>query len=145
MLFFGAAGILAFFSLIFLLFGVALQRETIGFESNKRIGKAEVTGYSRRSGSNYRMLMVRLLNFRDADCYSCASGKINVSEYPIGTVVDVIYAPVKKLGVNVVEIHLIENPPANSSGSAHIMKMLALGLIIIAAMLVATGIVIVII
>ena len=104
MVFFVIAGVLLFIALLLLETGTILGKDSIVFESNKRIGKAEVVGYEHQS--SHHTMLVRLPELNDGKIYSCVAGKIRTSDYPKGAVVDVYYAPEKVAGINIVEVHL---------------------------------------
>lgn len=129
--------VVAFFAVVLLIIGVALGREARYFEQNKRAGQAEVVGYDRADQSEWYTLAVRIPALKDGKIYGCKSGKINLSKYPKGTVVDVFYAPKKVAGIKVVEVHLRDKPPANGAKVSRGIKAIAKVMLGIACVLVA--------
>lgn len=108
----------------------AIDRDNRSFEKNKRFGKAEVTAYNRVSQSDAYTLYVRIPELSYKNTYSCSHGRINVSDYPPGTIVDVMYAPKKIAGNDYADIRLIDSPPADSSGIARMLKIISIFMII---------------
>ena len=118
----------------------AIDRDNRSFEKNKRFGKAEVTAYNRVSQSDAYTLYVRIPELSDKNIYNCSHGRINVSDYPPGTIVDVMYAPKKIAGNDYADIRLIDSPPADSSGFARVLIILSVALFVAAGILTAAGI-----
>lgn len=135
----GASGALIV-ALTLLICGIALGRGNRSFEKNKRFGKAEVTAYNRISQSDAYTLYVRIPELSDKNTYSCSHGRINVGDYPPGTIVDVMYAPKKIAGNDYADIRLIDSPPADSSGFARVLIILSVALFAAAGILTAAGI-----
>ena len=139
--FFIAAGVIAFIAFTLFIIGFSLGRQGSSFEKNKRMGQAEVVGYERGERSNWYTLLVRIPELNDGKIYNCTAGKMNISQYPKGSVIDVLYAPKKVAGINVVEVHLLSNPPADSSKVGRGIKKFSVAMLAIAVMLVVAGIV----
>lgn len=137
-----AAAALLFFALLFWLVGVFLQRSTQTFDRNQRFGRAEVVGYDRGEQSSHYSLLVRILDLDDGKLYNCKSQHLDLAKYPKGAVVDVVYAPKRVMGIDVVEVHLADAPPMNGAKFAAGLKIFALVLLIISGILVLAGIVI---
>ncbi len=132
----------AFFTIVLFIVGITLEREGTDFIANARSGKAEVVGYERTAKSNWYELLVRIPDLNDGKIYNCTAGKgINPSEYPKGTIVDVLYAPKTIVGIRVIEAHLKENPPADKARLGRIIEQLAFALLGVAAILCIVGIV----
>ena len=84
-------------------------------------------------------LRVRLPAISDTDIYLCLAGKIRPDDYPIGTIVNVYYAQ-RETGLKSVEIHLIDDPPADVGRVAGIFKKTAIVIFCIAVILAIVGI-----
>lgn len=135
------AGVVAFFAIVLLIIGVSLERSGKSFEENKRRGRAEVVGYDRADQSNWYTLLVRIPELNDGKLYNCTAGKINISDYPKGAVIDVFYAPKKVAGMNIVEVHLLDNPPADGSRLGSGIKKFCIAMFVIAALLAVVGVI----
>lgn len=131
-----------FFAIVLFFVGIAMEREGADFNANVRSGKAEVVGYDRAEQSNWYTLMVRIPELNDGKVYNCTAGKgINPSEYPKGTMVDVLYAPKTIAGIRVIEAHLKDNPPADKARLGRIIEQLAFALLGVATILCIVGVV----
>lgn len=139
MAFFISAGVVAFVGLILLIIGAALEKQSAYFEKNKRCGQAEVVGHQCSSQSNYSTLLVRIPDLRDDNAYNCASGKIDISCFPKGTMVNVWYASKRVAGMNVVEVYLYDNPPADSTKTAWGIKKVSISMFAIVGILTVAG------
>lgn len=132
----------AFFAITLLIIGIALEREGTEFNANAQSGKAEVVGYDRAEQSNWYTLLVRIPKLNDGKFYNCTAGKsINTSEYPKGTIVDVLYAPKTIAGIRVIETHLKENPPTDKARLGKKVELLAFALLGVSIILCIVGIV----
>lgn len=124
--FFIAGSITFFFSLPLLMAGIILHKQNVNFNKNKRYGKAEVVGYDREEQSNFYQLLVKLPELNDGKLYNCHSGKsIDTFKYPKGTVVDVMYSPQKFMGINVMEVHLLEDLPTSKEKLSNYFKYIS--------------------
>lgn len=139
MSFFIAAATVAFFALVLLIAGSALHKQNARFQNNKRHTRAEVVGYKCSSQSNYSTLLVRIPELNDGQNHNCESGKINKSDYPIGSLVDIWYAARKMVGIDVVEVYLYSNPPADSTKTARAIVGISIILFAIAGILTVAG------
>lgn len=133
--------VIAFFALVLLIIGIALKRKGNDFEQNKKCGQAEVVGYTRSKELEDYTLLVRIPKLNDDNLYSCTSGKIDLSHFPKGTIVDVLYAPIKVFGVDVVEVHLIDVPPTDCLTLGLKFKKFSIILFIIACIFAVAGVV----
>lgn len=139
--FFIAAGAVAFLAIVLLITGIALVRQAESFNKNVRPGKAEIVGYDRTNQSDWYTLMVKIPELNDGNLYSCTARRIDISQYPKGKTIDVLYAPKKTMGISIVEVHLAENPPVDSSKLGLGFKRVAYALLVIGGILVITGII----
>lgn len=135
-----AATVIAFIAITLLIIGIALVSKGNSFHENKQYGKAEVVGYERADQSNWYTLLIRIPKLNDGKIYNCTAGKIDLSSYPKGTVIDIVYAPKKLAGINYVEAHLLDNPPADSTKLGSGIKKFAIAMLVIAGILVLVGI-----
>lgn len=138
------AGTVVFFAVILLVVGVALERKAKSFNENVRSGKAEVVGYDRTNQSDWYTLLVRIPELNDGKIYNCTAGKINLSQYPKGAIIDVLYAPKTIVGIKIVEVHLCDNPPADSFRLGRGIKRFSLALLVLTAILIVVGLITVI-
>lgn len=134
-----SALIIAFFAVVLLIIGIALESKGKLFAKNKRCGQAEVVGYERADQSDWYELLVRIPDLDDEKIYNCTAGKINISQFPKGSVIDVSYAPKKIVGLNVVEVHLLDNPPADSLKIGCGVKKISIAMFVIACILAIIG------
>ncbi len=134
-----AAVMVSLFALALLIIGLATEKSGKSFCANQRRGQAEVVGYERINQSNRYTLLVSIPELNDGKIYNCTSGKINLADYPKGTVVDVMYAPKKIIGISVVEVHLSNNPPANSLRLGHGIKIVSIVMFVTAVVLAVAG------
>lgn len=136
-----AAAMVSVFALALLIIGLSMEKNGKSFCANQRRGWAEVVGYRRAEESNWYTLLVRIPELNDGKFYSCSAGKINLSDYPKGTVVDVLYAPKRVVGMNIVEVHLLNNPPKDSIQLGRRIKVASIVMLVAAAALTVAGIV----
>lgn len=140
MVFLIAAIVVAFFAVVLLIIGVAMVSKGKSFHENKRYGKAEVAGYERGEQSNWYTLLIRIPELNDGKIYNCTAGRINLSSYPKGAVIDIIYAPKRVANINFVEAHLLDNPPADTIRLGTGIKKFAIAMFAIAGILIILGI-----
>ena len=133
MIWFFLSGFFLLLCLIFFIVGIILRRNAGAFERGSRIGKAEVVGYTREERSSWYTLLVRLPELNDGKVYNCMAGTIRTADYPKGTTVDVIYATRRVLGMDTVEVHLMEKQPANQTAVATAFRTIAIFCLILAA------------
>lgn len=133
------SGVILLIAIVLLIASVALRKQAESFKQNMRVGKAVVAGYDRADESNWYTLVVKIPALNDNSLYNCTGGNIDTSKYPIGTEVDVLYAPKKIMGINMVEVHLVENPPADSAKLSRGFKNIALALFAIAGIILVLG------
>ncbi len=120
------AGFLMFLAIILYVCGASLESSGRHFESLAHSGTGVVAGYDRSEHSNNYILMVRLKDASYKGIYCCVGGiKVNKSDYPIGTELPVIYAPVSVAGIDTVEVHMREYPPANDKKIGTGMKVIS--------------------
>ena len=122
--------------------GISLEKQGRSFEQNKKSGKAEVVGYERADQSNWYTLLVRIPKLNDGKIYNCSAGKIKISDYPKGSVIDVWYAEKKIVGLKVVEVHLLNNPPADGMKIGSKIKKFSILLFALTAALAVVGLII---
>lgn len=140
--FYIGAATLLLFALLFWMVGAFLQRSTKEFECNQRFGQAEVVGYERGEQSSHYSLLVRIPELNDEKLYNCKSQHLDLAKYPKGTMVDVVYAPKRVMGVDVVEVQLADAPPASGAKFAAGLKIFSLVLLSISGILVLAGVII---
>ena len=133
------AGAFMILAIALLISGRIMQRSSEYFRKNRKSGKAVVVGYDRTEQSNWYSLKVKIPALGDNCTYGCSGGKLDLSKYPVGTVVDVWYAPKKSLGLGMVEIHLMENPPGDSGKIGRVITILSIFMLIIAVAFVLVG------
>lgn len=137
------AGVVAFIALILNIIGKYSQHQADNFEEKKHIGKAEIVGYDQSSGNptaSYS-LMVKIPELSDGKLYSCEPAMTNLTEFPKGKTIDVLYAPVKIMGVDTVEVHLISEPPVRKSKLGQKVKKLAKILMVTSLILAGIGVI----
>ena len=134
-----AAIVVAFFAIALLIIGVAMVSTGKSFHANKRYGKAEVVGYERADQSDWYTLLIRIPELNDGKIYNCTAGKIDLSSFPKGTVIDIVYAPKKVAGIHFIEAHLLDNPPADTTRIGTEIKKFAIAMLVIAGILVVVG------
>ncbi len=134
-----AGGAIVFFGFTLLVIGIGLGRSAVRFDANKRYAKAEVVGYRRAEQSNWYELYIRIPELNDGKTYFCTSGRISLRDYPVGKIVDILYAPTKTMGIHVVEAHLVEKPPADSATLARGIKGVSKVLLIVGILLALAG------
>ena len=137
------AGIISIFALGFMIIGHALNKEGRDFEQIKRVGKAKVVGYDGTEESNVYNLLVEILEINDGKLYTCEPSMSNLIDYPVGRIIDVCYATKKVMGINVIEVHLLDSPPVNSSKFGSVIKKCGIVLFIIAFILIIVGIILI--
>ncbi len=108
MVYYIIAGFLLLIVIIFFITGKLMDRSHEYFERNMKSGLAEVVGYDRLNDSTWYSLKVKLQEVDTDKYYVCASRKINKADYPAGTIVRVLYAPKKIVGISLYEVHLNE-------------------------------------
>ena len=123
-------------AIVFLIIGVMGEKEVKDFERNKVYGKGKVVGYTRAQGSSWYEPLVKIIGINDGKLYNCQIGSGNGTKYPKDSIIDVEYAKVKNLGINVIEVHSIEDPPSNGSKLFSIFKKLSIILFALSAVLV---------
>lgn len=140
MFFLFLSGISVVLGLSILLIGIMLKKQSEYFEKNKKQGRAEVVGYNRFEGSDRYSLAVRLLDIDNTTVYGCQSGVINIADYPVGRVVSVLYSGMS-IGNDFVEIHLVENLPADKLKASRIIIKTALVLFAVSAIMIVIGLI----
>ena len=134
-----AAGVVMFFALVLWIIGIALKRQGKIFVENKRYCRAEVVGYERADQSDWYTLLVRIPDFDDGKIYSCSARKIDTACFPKGSVIDVLYAPRKVVGIKVVEVHLLSNPPADGLKLGRRIEAVSVAMFLVASILSIIG------
>ena len=140
--FFIAMGLLLLIGIIIWFSGTMLEKEGKIFEENKQRGKAKVVGYTQTEQSNWIEPMVKIIGLNDGKEYNCRMGNGKGRKYPMDSIIDVEYAPIKSLGIKAIEVHSIENPPGDSIKMGHIFKKIAIALFILAVILGVIGIIV---
>ncbi len=133
--------VILFFGMALLIISNAIIKNSDYFNSNKCYGQAEVVGYDQGEQTNRHTLLVRILGINDNNVYGCAAGKIIISDYPKGKIVDVIYAPKKSFGIRLKEVHLRNNPPGNRTAIGNVIKKLAWGSVTVGLIMIFAGII----
>lgn len=136
-----AACVVAVFVIVFLIIGVSIERLDKRFHENKRVGKAEIVGYHSTHDSEPNTLLVRILELNDGMLYGCGYSEKKYGKCTIGTVVEVLYAPMKIFGINVVQVYMLDNPPQNTTKLCKVIKIFALVLLFVAWLLAAIGLI----
>lgn len=128
--------------LAFMLFitGMVLNKNGRSFNESKRYGYGEVVGYDCGDQSSRYTLLVRIPELHDGKIYNCKSGKINIGNYPKGSVVNIIYAPKSIVGIEVIEVYLSDCPPADSVALGKKFKILSIVMFVISCILMVAGI-----
>ena len=137
----GAIVILVF-AIVFLITGIVLEREGKYFEAHKRNGKAEIVGYDSSPESSTYAFSVKILDLNDGKLYTCPAGKRILTRYRKGDIVNVLYAPKRVVGLNVVEVYLIDNLPRNRVNLGCTVKNISFVLLGIAIIMGIVGILI---
>lgn len=142
MVFIAIAGVLLSISMSIMIAAITTRKSRTQFDANKSTGKAVVCGYEQGPGTGHiSSLIVHFEDDEDKINYSCPLGKgTNAADYPVGTIVDVIYAPVVMFGINSCEVRLKDFPPPNSKSYESGFKTAAVILFIISLALIGTGI-----
>ncbi len=138
MTFFILAGIALLFSLALFVIGRFFKKDAVFFEENKRKGSAEVVGYNRAEKSNWYSLAVKLIDV-DEHVFDCDAGKIKTSDYPVGSIVSVIYVHKKTFGIDVFEVHLADNPPGDKMKISNVMMKISLVLFVVSVIMTIIG------
>ena len=109
MLFFILMGLFFVISFLIYIINKFYESEIKQFNQNKKIGKAELIGYDRSDSSDWYIPLVEIIGLNDGKLYSCKMNRNGVN-YKKGDIIDVEYANIKKLGI---EVHSLDNPPKN--------------------------------
>lgn len=137
MMYFVLATIMAVSYLDFKLISVILKRSSVYFHEHKKYGSGEVVGYDSSEGSRWYSLIVKVVELNDNKTYICNSAKINIHDYPKGSIVNVVYAITKR---GRVQVYLADRLPADKSYMAKVFNVISLVSLIITLGLVAAGI-----
>ena len=121
-----------------------LASQEAAFQKNKHVGKAEITNYYAIQGHRYYDLSVKILELNDGKEYLCKCGRIISSDYQKGMIVDVIYSKYKVMGVEIVDVRLLNNMPNDTMRTVRIINMFVKIAFAIAAILATIGIAILI-
>lgn len=127
--------------LCFAIFSYVMLKKDKNFKSNKKYGTAEIVGY-RQDMDDYRSepsLLVKILEENDGNLYTCKCGKINLSDYPKGKIVNIEYAPIKEFGINVMDVRMIENPQIEGYKLSKIFNFVAIIIFVISILLFVIG------
>ncbi len=138
MIFFILAGITLLLSFSMFIIGRFLKKDADFFEENMRKGKAEVVGYNRAEKSNWYSLAVKLIDV-DEHIFNCEAGKININDYPVGSIVSVIYVKKRTFGIDVFEVHLADNPPGDKKKISNVMMKISLVLFVVSVIMTIIG------
>lgn len=133
-----AAAIMFVFYLDFKIISVILKRSAKYFHENKQFGRAEVVGYDASEGSRWYSLIVKVLDLNDNKTYICNSAKVNIHDYPKGTIVDVAYATTKH---GRVQVYLSNCLPVDKASMAKVFNMIAIISMIITLGLLIAGVI----
>ena len=137
MIYFFSATIMAVFYLDFKLISVILKRSSAYFHEHKKYGTGEVIGYDSSEGSRWYSLIVKVVELQDNKTYICSSAKINIHDYPEGSIVNVAYAITKR---GRVQVYLADRLPADKSSMARVFNIVSLISLVITLGLVVAGI-----
>lgn len=133
------AGVIACVAFALLICGGLLEKEGEDFRRNCRVAKAEVVGYD-RSYERGSTLLVRIPERNDGKIYSCIVGSSLLETYPKGTMVDILYAAKKTMGIYVLQVQLRDDPPRDHGKTGHAMKKVSIAMLFIVVVLVVVGI-----
>lgn len=133
------AGVIACIASAILIGGSALEKEGEDFRKNCRVAKAEVVGYD-RSYERGSTLLVCIPERNDGKIYSCVVGSGQLEKYPKGMVVDILYAAKSTMGIPVLQIQLLDDPPRDRGQTGRVMKNTAFVMLCIAGVLAVVGI-----
>ena len=111
------------FYLDFKIISVILKKSAKYFHENKQFGRAEDVGYDASEGSRWYSLIVKVLDLNDDKTYICNSAKVNIHDYPKGTIVDVAYATTKH---GRVQVYLSNCLPADKASMAKVFNIIAI-------------------
>lgn len=121
---------LSIFCIIVFIIGIIMIIESNSFNKNKKIGKAEIVGYS-----NTWCPMVKICGIESKTSYSCKMKDFIPSQYPIGTILDVEYRKIVFLGIVFYDIEILDKklkmPDSKSVGKLLLIVALLLLIIII--------------
>lgn len=134
------ACVLLVFGIALLIIGLALKMISDNFKRNSREGKAVVVGYEQSDYTTWRTLLVKIPALNQERLYSCKGGKISMSKYPKGTVIDVIYTPKRFAGIDLTEVHLKSNPPTDGMKIGNGIVYVSLAILVLACILTVIGI-----
>lgn len=135
------AGFLFFLFVVFCVVAATLRKSANSFQESMRSGKAEVVGYEREERSSWYTLLVKIPALHDDMTHNCHAGKIQIANYPKGTVVDVIYAEKQVMGIPVIEVHLKENPPVSTTAVSTVFRSVSLVCLLLALVFCAIAII----
>ena len=82
--------------------------ESNSFNKNKKIGKAEIVGYSNTCGRDTWCPRVKICGIESKASYSCKMKDFIPSQYPIGTILDVEYRKKVFLGIVFYDIEILD-------------------------------------
>lgn len=131
------ASIMVISYLDFKLISAILKRNVTYFEEHKKYGKGEVVGYDASEGSRWYSLIIKIIDLNDNKTYICSSAKIDIHDYPKGSIVNVIYAVTKR---GRVRVHLADKLPANENNMAKVFNIVSWISLIFAFIFVLAGV-----
>lgn len=137
MVYFFSAAIMAVFYLDFKLISVILKRSSVYFHEHKQYGSGEVVGYDSSEGSRWYSLVVKVNELNDNKTYICSSAKINIHDYPNGSIVSVVYAITKR---GRVQVYLADRLPADKSSMSKVFNIISVISLIITLGLILAGV-----
>lgn len=137
MMYYFAAAIMAVFYLDFKVIAVILKRSSEYFHEHKQYGNGEVVGYDSSEGSRWYSLIVKVIELNDNKNYICSSAKINIHDYPKGSIVNVAYAITKR---GRVQVYLADRLPADKSSMSKVFNIISVISLIITLGLVIAGV-----
>ena len=124
------SGTILVFAALFLAVGIWLKNSAKRFSENAKQGRAVTVGFAQDGNNGADHLLVTLLDSQDHNTYGCQTrDKATFENYPIGTVLDVLYAPGKTMGIRSMEIHSLNKPPISKNAIGNgILAVSAVGL-----------------
>lgn len=138
MMYFFSAAIMAVFFLDFKLISVILKKSAAYFHEHKQYGRGEVVGYDTSEGSRWYSLIVKVLELNDNKTHICNSAKVNIHNYPKGTIVNVIYVITRRGGV---QVYLADRMPADKASMSKVFNTISVIILLITVGLLIAGIV----
>lgn len=120
------AGVLFVFFINFIIITSILRKNANRFDETQRKGTAEVVGYDSSEQSRWYSLIVKVRELKDNKTYIVNSAKINIHDYPQGSVISVVYAKTEIFGKEMYQVYLPEKMPPSNQGMAKVFHWLSM-------------------